>query len=401
VVTRSASATNLFHLDRLAINRSRGRSVTSSSISLNSFDIRDVIGKYFQTRGRHTRAQCLRTPTIGSKHAPIGFSDKRDKGGDFDSRRGASHTRARLAKLRDRALIDCEPMKPAPFKYVAAASLEHALALKAEYGDEARFLAGGQSLIPTMNFRLARPAVLIDLNRIDGLGAIRPRNGGGVCVGALTRYRTLERDLAFARMFPLIAEALPHIAHPQIRNRGTIGGNLSHADPASEIPAIAVALGARFRIQGAKRERWCEASDFFLGALTTDLQPDEMLVEIELPLSKPRTGSCFLEVARRRGDFAVAGLAVTITLGREDECESVRLALCGVGETPVDASSAADLLKGYALNEEAIHEVAASVEKMIDPSGSVHATADYQRHIAGVLTGRALKAAYQRARDGH
>ncbi len=291
-------------------------------------------------------------------------------------------------------------MKPAPFKYIAATSLEHALALKAEYGDDAKFLAGGQSLMPAMNFRLAQPAILIDINRIDGLGTIRPRDGGGARVGALARYRSLERDSNFAGMFPLIAEALPHIAHPQIRNRGTIGGNLSHADPASELPAIAVALGARLHIQAAKRERWCDASDFFLGSLTTGLQPDEMLVEVELPLPKPRTGACFMEVARRRGDFAIAGVATMITLGHRDECASVRLAFCGVGETPVDASSAADVLIGHALTEDAVRDVAASAQTMIDPGGSVHATADYQRHIAGVLTERALQTAYQRARDG-
>jgi CO/xanthine dehydrogenase FAD-binding subunit len=292
-------------------------------------------------------------------------------------------------------------MKPAPFKYIAATSLEHALSLKAEYGDEARFLAGGQSLIPTMNFRLAQPAILIDINRIDSLGAIRARKVDGAYIGALTRYRTLEHDSTFAGMFPLIAEALPLIAHPQIRNRGTIGGNLSHADPASELPAIAVALGARFHIRSTKKERWCNASDFFVGALTTDLQPDEMLIEIELPFSKPSTGSCFIEVARRRGDFAIAGVAAVITLGQLEECANVRLALCGVGETPIDASSAADVLAGFALTEDAIRGVAASVQKMVDPSGSVHATADYQRHVAGVLIERALKTACQRARDGH
>jgi CO/xanthine dehydrogenase FAD-binding subunit len=291
-------------------------------------------------------------------------------------------------------------MKPAPFKYIAATSLEHALALKAEYGDDAKFLAGGQSLMPAMNFRLAQPAILIDINRIDGLGAIRPRDQGGACVGALVRYRTLERDSGLKAMFPLIAEALPHIAHPQIRNRGTIGGNLSHADPASELPAIAVALGARFHIQAAKQERWLEASHFFVGGLTTDLQPDEMLVEIELPLPRPHTGSCFMEVARRRGDFAIVGVAAMISLDQLDECTRVRLAFCGVGETPIDASSAADALMGRALTEEAFRDVAASVQTMIDPGGSVHATADYQRHIAGVLTERALQTAYQRARHG-
>jgi CO/xanthine dehydrogenase FAD-binding subunit len=291
-------------------------------------------------------------------------------------------------------------MKPAPFKYIAVTSLQHALALKAEHGDEAKFLAGGQSLLPTMNFRLARPAILIDINGIEGLAGIHP-SGDTARLGALTRYGTLQRDAAFARAFPLIGEALPHIAHPQIRNRGTIGGNLSHADPASELPAIALALRARFRVQAAKQERWIEAADFFAGALTTDLAPDEMLVEIEMPQAKPRTGSCFMEIARRRGDFAIAGVAAMVTLGAGDECADVRLAFCGVGETPVDASSAGGTLVGHQPTEAAIGDVAASVQKMIDPGGSVHATADYQRHIVGVLAERALQTAYQRAHDGH
>jgi CO/xanthine dehydrogenase FAD-binding subunit len=290
-------------------------------------------------------------------------------------------------------------MKPAAFKYIAATSLEQALALKSEHGDDAKFLAGGQSLIPTMNFRLARPAILIDINEIRDLAGIRP-SAGTARVGALTRYRALERNVAFARLFPLIDEALPHIAHPPIRNRGTIGGNLAHADPASELPAIALALGARFRIQAANRERWIDAPDFFVGGLTTDLKPDEMLVEVELPVPKPRTGSCFMEIARRRGDFAIVGVAAMITLGGGDRCIEVRLALCGVGETPVDASTAAERLTGQVLTERAVREVAASVQAMIDPGGSIHATADYQRHIAGVLTERALHLAHQRVHDG-
>jgi carbon-monoxide dehydrogenase medium subunit len=291
-------------------------------------------------------------------------------------------------------------MKPAPFRYICATSLEHALSLKAQHGDEAKFLAGGQSLIPTMNFRLARPAVLIDINEIAGLAGIHI-TAGPTRVGPLTRYRALQRDAAFAGSFPLIAEALPHIAHPQIRNRGTIGGNLSHADPASELPAIALALGARFRLQAAKQERWVEASNFFVGALTTDLKPDEMLVEIELPPAKPRTGTSFMEIARRRGDFAIAGVAAMVTIGDRQECTEVRLTFCGVGETPVNASSAARSLIGYVATEAALRDISASVQTMIDPGGSVQATADYQRHIAGVLAERALQTAYQRARNGH
>jgi CO/xanthine dehydrogenase FAD-binding subunit len=292
-------------------------------------------------------------------------------------------------------------MKPAPFKYIAATSLEHALALKAEHGDDAKFLAGGQSLMPTMNFRLAQPAILIDINRIDGMAGIRKGDAGSSHIGALTRYRALERDVAFASVYPLIAEALPHIAHPQIRNRGTIGGNLSHADPASELPAIAMALRARFHVQAAKKERWIDASDFFIGALTTDLQPDEMLVEIELPPAKSRSGCCFMEIARRRGDFAIVGASGMIALDERGQCSDVRLVFCGVGETPVDASSAADSLIGHKLTEQAGRDVATSVQAMIEPGGSIHATADYQRHIAGVLTERTLATAYRRARDGH
>jgi CO/xanthine dehydrogenase FAD-binding subunit len=291
-------------------------------------------------------------------------------------------------------------MKPASFKYIAATSLAHALSLKAEHGDEAKFLAGGQSLMPTMNFRLARPAILIDINEIGDLAGIR-RHGEATQVRSVTRYRTLQRDAAFVKAFPLIGEALPHIAHPQIRNRGTIGGNLSHADPASELPAIALALRARFHVQTEKQKRWIDASDFFIGALTTDLQPDEMLVEVELPQPKPRTGSCFMEIARRRGDFAIVGVASMITLDHRDECADVRLTFCGIGETPVDASSAAEFLIGQTLTEEAVRDVAASVQTMIDPGGSVHATPDYQRHIAGVLTERALLAAHQRACHRH
>ena len=290
-------------------------------------------------------------------------------------------------------------MKPAPFKYIAASSLDHALSLKAEYGDEARFLAGGQSLIPAMNFRLARPAVLIDINGLGELAGAGAAEGGEIRVGALTRYHVLERDTKFLAACPLFADALPHIAHPQIRNRGTIGGNLSHADPASELPAIAVAMQARMRIKSAKGEREVAASEFFQGLLTTDIQSDEMLVGIAFPAPTARTGTCFMEVARRRGDFALAGVAAIMTTDAQARCLQMRLALCGVGETPVDASAATALLIGQLCTDEAIEAVAAEVQSMIAPSGNVHASPDYQRHIAGVLTQRAISAAHSRV--GH
>ena len=286
-------------------------------------------------------------------------------------------------------------MKPAPFKYFAASSLDHALSLKAEHGEEARFLAGGQSLIPAMNFRLARPAVLIDINGLNGLAGIEQSET--IRVGALTRYCRLERDNDFLSSCPLFADALPHVAHPQIRNRGTIGGNLSHADPASELPTLAVAMEARMRLKSSSGEREVAASAFFKGLLTTDIAPDEMLVDIEYPKPQPRSGDCFMEMARRRGDFAIAGVAAIVTVDDEDACAKVRLALCGVGETPVDASEAVTFLVGQPCADAPLKAAAAAVEAVVDPSGNVHATADYQKHLAGVLTQRALRTAYQRA----
>ena len=290
-------------------------------------------------------------------------------------------------------------MKPAPFKYIAASSLDEALFLKAQYGDEACFLAGGQSLIPAMNFRLARPAVLIDINPLTELAGIDRLDGETIRVGAVTRYRALERDASFLKTCPLFADALPHVAHPQIRNRGTIGGNLSHADPASELPAVAIAMQARMKVRSQTADRELDASDFFAGLLTTSLEPEEMLVEIAFPAPRPRSGSCFMEVARRRGDFALAGVAAIVSLDEDGQCTDVRLALCGVGETPVDASPAAASLVGRSCTDKAIEAVAAEVRCAIEPPGSVHASADYQRHLAGVLTRRAIAAAHERG--GH
>jgi CO/xanthine dehydrogenase FAD-binding subunit len=288
-------------------------------------------------------------------------------------------------------------MKPAPFRYVAARSVEQALQLKAEYGDEARFLAGGQSLVPTMNFRLTQPALLIDINPLTELAGIR--NGGDrLRIGALTRYRSLERDPITELKLPLIHEALPHIAHPQIRNRGTIGGNLAHADPASEMPAIVLTLGGRLRAQSVKGERWIEARDFFVGALTTALGPDEMLTEIELPAAPADSGACFLEMSRRRGDFAIIGVACTVRLDAQRQCIEARIGLCNAGDGPVFAGEASRSLVGKQIGDREVAEAAALVQGGIDPGGSVHASKEYQRHIAGVLTTRALTTANRRAR---
>ncbi len=291
-------------------------------------------------------------------------------------------------------------MKPAPFRYVAARSLDEALALKAEHGDEARFLAGGQSLVPTMNFRLTQPAVLIDINPLTALSGLTRSGTGRVRIGALTRYGILERDPAVARDLPLVHEALPHIAHPQIRNRGTLGGNLAHADPASEMPAIVVALGGRLRAQSVRGERWIGAEDFFVGALTTALEPDEMLTEVELPVAEHRSGACFLEVARRRGDFAIGGVACTLWLDADGRCAAARIGLCNAGERPVLAEAAVAVLVGRRIGPAEAEAAAALVRSAIEPAGNIHASGEFQRHIAGVLTARAVLKANERAR-GH
>jgi len=288
-------------------------------------------------------------------------------------------------------------MKPAPFEYLAPDSLDAALDLLAHRGGEAKLLAGGQSLIPVMNFRLAQPALLVDLNRLRDLDDLR-EDAGGLRIGAMTRQRRLERDPLVARLAPLLSEAVPFIAHPQIRNRGTVGGSLAHADPAAELPAVAVALDARFRLQRTGGERWVEARDFFAGLFTTVLEPDEMLVEVALPPPPQNTGWAFLEVARRHGDYAQVGIAARVSLDAAGLCREARLVYLSVGDGPVDAREAARMLAGTDLSDEAIAAAAdkASRDEM-DPTGDIHASADFKRHLARVLTGRALRRARYRA----
>jgi aerobic carbon-monoxide dehydrogenase medium subunit len=289
-------------------------------------------------------------------------------------------------------------MKPAPFEYLAPDSLDAALEALARHGWDAKLLAGGQSLVPVMNFRLAQPAVLIDLNRIGGLDHVQP-DGGGLRIGAMTRQRTLERDPRVAELAPLLGEAVPFIAHPQIRNRGTVGGSLAHADSRAELPAVAVALRARFRLQRTGGERWVEARDFFAGLLTTVLEPDEILTEVALPPSPPRSGWAFQEVARRHGDYAQVGLAAGVALDEAGRCREARLVFLSVGDRPIEAPEAARLLEGSVPSEEAIAAAAdkASRDEM-DPTGDIHASSEFKRHLARVLTGRVLRRAFARAK---
>lgn len=290
-------------------------------------------------------------------------------------------------------------MKPAPFEYAAPDSLDAALALLAQHGADAKALAGGQSLVPAMNFRVAQPALLVDLNGLPEMDYVRESGDGRLRIGAMTRQRRVERDALVARRAPLLHEALPYIAHPQIRNRGTIGGSLVHADPASELPVIALALNARFKARNASGERWLSVEEFFQGMFATALTPDELLVEIELPVMPPRTGWAFEEFARRRGDYALMGVAAIVTMSGGGVCDSARLVYLNAGDGPIVAQRAADLLRGQNPSDELIESAAAKAsEDEIEPLGNVHASVAYQRHLARVLTRRALAQAFNRAR---
>jgi carbon-monoxide dehydrogenase medium subunit len=242
---------------------------------------------------------------------------------------------------------------------------------------------------------------LIDINPIADLAGIKNGSGEGLRIGAMTRYRTLERDPVIARHVPLMEEALPHIAHPQIRNRGTIGGNLAHADPASEMPAIVLTLGGKLRAQSVRGERWIDAADFFVGALTTALESDEMLTEIELPVAPPRSAACFMEVSRRRGDFAMIGVACMVQIDGQGRCSAARIGLCNAGDGPVFATEASGSLVGTMIDKPAIEAAVALIQRAIDPGGSIHASKEFQRHLAGVLTERALTKANERVRREH
>ena len=284
-------------------------------------------------------------------------------------------------------------MKPPRFDYDDPATVEEALGLLARHGDAARVLAGGQSLVPMLNFRLARPAHVIDVNRLAALAAVTPAPDGGLRLGALVRQRTLEREELIRQRCPLIAQALPFVGHPQIRTRGTLGGSLAHADPAAELPAVMVALGARLTLRRAGHERTVAAEDFFVAALTTALAPDELLTEIALPPWPPRTGSSVHEVAKRHGDFALGGVAATLTLDARGRVAGARIVCFGVGPRPIRVTDAERSLVGGAPSAAALAEAGRLASAGVEPSGDIHASGAYRRRLAGVLTARALAAA--------
>jgi carbon-monoxide dehydrogenase medium subunit len=285
-------------------------------------------------------------------------------------------------------------VKPAPFEYDAPTELEEALALLARHGEDAKVLAGGQSLVPLLNFRLARPARLIDVNRVAGVGGVRRRDGV-LRIGALTRAAALERSRIVGLHWPLLHEAVLLSGHPQIRSRGTVGGSVAHADPASELPAVLTALEARFHLRSMRGTRTLRAEELFLGFLSTALEPDELLVEIEVPPLPPCTGTAIVEHARTHGDFAVGGAAAVLTIGPPGRCERAAIVLLAAGPAPRRAAAAEAFLEGRPANAKNLREAAglaaAKVEAPFDR--------EFRRALACELAERALTKAAARARE--
>jgi CO/xanthine dehydrogenase FAD-binding subunit len=290
-------------------------------------------------------------------------------------------------------------MKPAPFIYAAPSTLAEAIALLVEHGETAKLLAGGQSLVPMMNFRLARPEYVIDLNRVQGLDYITERDGM-LAVGAMTRQRSLERSDLIRQHYPLILEATQLIGHPAIRNRGTVGGSMAHADPAAELPAVLLAYGGSVMAQGPQGTREIAAEELFTTYFTTVLAPDEVLTEVRFPRWPPGTGWCFLEESRRHGDFAMVGAAALLTLDAAQRCTGVAVALTGVGGAPYKVVEAAATLGGQVPDATRIAAVAQAAAAGVEPEGDIHASAEFRRHLSGVLTRRALHKAVERATAG-
>jgi len=286
-------------------------------------------------------------------------------------------------------------VKPAPFRYHAPAQLETALELLADDERETRAIAGGQSLVPMMNFRLAAPEVLVDLRRIDALRYLRIRPDGSLAIGAGARQAAV---LSAYGDWPLLAEAVRHIGHPQIRSRGTICGSLAHHDPTAELPAVATALGATLTVAGPDGRRTVAADDFFVSYYEVALEPGELLIEAAFPAPEPGTGWAFKELARRRGDFALVGAAVL--LRREDGAASApRVVLFGVGDRAQRIGPAEALLTGAPVDPATLDELRTIVADSVDPVDDVHASADYRREAVAELAVECVAEAWERCDD--
>jgi CO/xanthine dehydrogenase FAD-binding subunit len=291
-------------------------------------------------------------------------------------------------------------MKPAPFEYFAPTDLAEALALLAQYGDEAKVLAGGQSLMPLMNMRLARPHVIIDINRIAERAYIAQTPEGGFAIGALTRQRAVERSSLVRDRQPLLAAAMPLIGHVQIRNRGTVGGSIVHADPAAELPALSLALEAEFVLQSATQQRVMKAEEFFVTYLTTAIEPVELLTEVRLPAWTRAWHWGLREVCRREGDFAIVGAVSLLQIDDNDTCQAARLTMFGVGGTPIRLRRAEEVLRGRLLDGKTLDEAAKVVSEELEPDADMHASAVYRKEVGGVLARRTLEMARKQAKGG-
>ncbi|MFC9766187.1 FAD binding domain-containing protein [Rhodococcus jostii] len=285
-------------------------------------------------------------------------------------------------------------MKPGPFDYAAPTSLREALRLLSDTERDVKVLAGGQSLIPMLNMRLARPELVVDITRVAELGRMSVDADGALHIGAAVRQAAVAADPAVRGGWPLLAAAIEQIGHPQIRNRGTVCGSLVHHDPAAELPAVAVALDARFTVTGPGGTRTVPSEDFFLSTFAADVEPDELLTEVVFPAPAPGTGWSFLELVQRRGDFAGVGVAVLVR--RSDEVVGeARIVFCGVGSTPVRTPEAEQALVGRAFNSVTVEAAVLAVRGAVDPPGDVHASAQWRREGAEVLLRRALKQAWE------
>jgi len=280
-------------------------------------------------------------------------------------------------------------MKPPPFAYMAPRSLEEALSLLARHGDDAKVLAGGQSLVPALNLRMMAPSVLVDINRVPELTGIF-QNAAGITLGALTRHRQLERDPIIARAIPMLASAAPLIAHLPIRSRGTMGGSLSHADPAAELAAACLACDATMVLRGPNGKREVPAVSFNLGVFTTALMPGELLVAVRFPSWPATRRHGFQEVARRHGDFAICGAAVTVDLQSDGRCGDARIVIFGVADHPLLRPAAATALRGQLPTPSLLREVAELAAEGLTPGSDLHASAEYRRRVAPNLVRRAL-----------
>jgi aerobic carbon-monoxide dehydrogenase medium subunit len=286
-------------------------------------------------------------------------------------------------------------VKPVDFNLYRPGTVDAALALLASHADDAKVLAGGQSLVPLLNFRLARPDHVIDIGRIAALGELRT-TPAELIVGAMVRQSGAEASPAAAAHCPLLAAALPLIGHPPIRARGTVGGSLAHADPAAELPSVAVALDATFVALSTRGRREIAAPDFFRMFLTTALEPDELLTEVRFPAAAPGTGAAFHEVSRRRGDFAMAGAAAQVTL-QDGEITDARICLNAVAAVPFRCRGSEQALLGTRADPVALRRAAEAALDVLDPADDLHATASYRKHVAGVLLRRAVTEAFRNA----